>query len=771
LVYLNILELDQKSLSPELIRSVSPWVVIPLFLVGIVFSEFFIVRAATVTTDTSTAFSTGSFDNVIDNGSGSSPVLQLSALDEAHFNSSGSYTSQVFDLGSKVISLGSLNSTSSGVQRPDPETPYNNTGLLAQWNFNETSGSTAESGGSCGSACNGNLYNFSNLSGQDVASQSGWTSTNKKWGAGSLMFDGTNDYFKASSSQLNNFSELSVSFWFSNQNLSADDDWFMNYTNSMAYYGWSFFYADGTISYVTSTYVGGTRYSVASLTPITDTNWHYITATDDGTTVKLYIDGKLDNSGASTGIDWAPGAMYLDLGAGRPQLPQAFGWSRINLDNISIYDRIQSVDEVQANYQAGNITFQTRTSADNSSWEAWTDVSGGNISSTVQRYFQYRADFTTSDSAFTPALTDVSFDYTNTPDFVFKDLMTRGQENTASDHALSFGTDHGLTASGDTLTLTFPDFDLSHLGIGDIDLSDDLGQKTLATTSDESIWGVVINDSAKTITFTAPTSGTGYIPAISDIYVNIGTNAISGGTGTNQIVNPATAGSRTISYLINNTSGTETGQIVVSIVDSDQVDILGSVATLLSFDIDTGTSDSVDCTSITCQSYEGGAAAGNYTVDLGELSSTYISKSQDNSVMHSGGVSGRINSVYLDLGTNAADGAVVYLMSNNGVLVGPSPDLIAAVTDGQNITANSNTYGYNLASVGTPTFGSINFTVNCTSPDTFCGPKTAFTEILDTNHQQLESGRIRIDLAAATSYTNKPGTYTDTLTFIAVADF
>jgi hypothetical protein len=759
--------LDQKSLSPELIRSVSPWVVIPLFLVGIVFSEFLIVHAATVTTDTSTAFSTGSFDNVIDNGSGSSPDLQLTQVSENIFHSSGSYTSRIFDLGSRVIALGAINWAASGVQNADPETPANNSGLLAQWNFDETNGSTAASGGSCGSSCNGTLHNFADLSAQDQVTQSGWTSTNKKWGAGSLMLDGTNDYFQAVTNGMI-ASQFTISFWFSSQ--APPEGWFMNYTNDNAYYGWSFLFDSGIFHYVANTSIGGTRYAVLSLTPITDSNWHYITVTDDGATAKLYIDGKLDNSGEANGIDWA-GTMYFSLGAGRPQKPQAFGWTRVNLDNISVYDRIQSADEVLANYQAGNITFQTRSSPDGNTWESWADVSNGNISSTVQRYFQYRADFTTSDSAFTPALTDVTFDYTNTPDFVLKDLMTRGQVNMASDHALSFGTDHGLTASGDTLTLTFPDFDLSHLTIGDIDLSDDLGQKILAATPEDSIWGVVINDSTKTITFTAPTTGTGYIPAISDIYVNIGTNAVSGGTGTNQIVNPATAGTRTISYSIINTSGTETGQIAVSIVDSDQVDILGSVATLLNFDIDTGTSDSIDCSSTTCQSYEGGAAAGNYTVDLGELSSTYISKSQDSSVTHSDGNSGRINSVYLDLGTNASGGARVYLLSANGALAGPAPDIIPAVTDGQNITANSNTYGYNLASVGTPAFGSINFIVDCTSPDTFCGPKTVFTEILDTNNQQLESGRIRIDLAAATSYTNKPGSYTDTLTFIAVANF
>src|SRR5690606_29776803 len=69
------------------------------------------------------------------------------------------------------------------------------TNLVAQWNFNETSGTTAtNNAGSCGANCNLTLTNFSNTSGQDVTADSGWTSTNKHWGAGALMCDGSNDY-------------------------------------------------------------------------------------------------------------------------------------------------------------------------------------------------------------------------------------------------------------------------------------------------------------------------------------------------------------------------------------------------------------------------------------------------------------------------------------------------------------------------------------------------------------------------------------------------
>jgi hypothetical protein len=83
---------------------------------------------------------------------------------------------------------------SSGVNTGDGETPYSTTGLVAQWNFNETSGTTAVSGGSCGTSCNGTLTNFASTGSQDAAIGTGWTANNRRWGSGALMFDGVDDY-------------------------------------------------------------------------------------------------------------------------------------------------------------------------------------------------------------------------------------------------------------------------------------------------------------------------------------------------------------------------------------------------------------------------------------------------------------------------------------------------------------------------------------------------------------------------------------------------
>ena len=92
--------------------------------------------------------------------------------------------------------------------------------------------------------------------------------------------------------------------------------------------------------------------------------------------------------------------------------------------------------------------------------------------------------------------------------------------------------------------------------------------------------------------------------------------------------------------------------------------------------------------------------------------------------------------------------------------------------DGEDIPANSGVYGYNLPVASTALHGSVIPNSLCDSLVKFCGapsstPKTVFT----TNNLPIDTARVRMDLAAAASYINTPGLYTDTLTFVATAEF
>ena len=93
------------------------------------------------------------------------------------------YTSKVLNL-TNATNWSQFTWMAKGVRTTDGETPASTSNLVAQWNFNETSGTTAVSGGTCGAGCNGTLTNFASTASQDQTAGTGWTAVNKRWGAG-----------------------------------------------------------------------------------------------------------------------------------------------------------------------------------------------------------------------------------------------------------------------------------------------------------------------------------------------------------------------------------------------------------------------------------------------------------------------------------------------------------------------------------------------------------------------------------------------------------
>jgi len=351
--------------------------------------------------------------------------------------------------------------------------------------------------------------------------------------------------------------------------------------------------------------------------------------------------------------------------------------------------------------------------------------------------------------------------------FGLQDLMTREQIATTSSHDLTFGTTYDLTHNGDTIIVTFTgDWDLSSLEVGDLGLQNGSTPVTLSGSgSGTNTWGVAIDTGSNTITFTAPTDGTGYITASSTVHVLIADGALA---------NPVAAGTYQIDIrLISDDGGggqnAEVGSVNIPIVDSDQVDVTGYVNNYLVFDINTRTDSESDCGYQDCLLYEGGPTALNYTVDLGELSSLYVNKSQSTPVKHSSGETAAINSIYLNLTSNAVNGTVVNVSSANVGLQGPN-SLIGPVENGQDITANSGKYGFNFP-VYSSTHGDVYPNDNCLDSNTYCAFSTEPTWVFNSDGAPVDGASVRMDLAAAAAYTDSPGSYTDTLTFVATGTF
>jgi len=293
------------------------------------------------------------------------------------------YTSPVLDA-TVSVSWDTLNWTEGGVRTGDGETLYNSSGLVAQWNFNETSGTTADNAEGT-AALDGTLTNFASTASQDQAAGTGWTANNKKWGAGALMMESaaSADYVSVTDPASNvldpNSADLTIETWiktfdtsaeiFSNNNANGTACTNNGYYLGIDASGYPVFYLD------TNGATAGCDASITSQFKINDGNWHNIAVSvTRGTSAVIYVDGKAagsDTSVTSYSAVTVTGNVYFGGSAG--------GLDAI-ADSTRFYSRALSAAEILSNYNASNIEIQTRTGAttdpNDGTWEAWKPTTG-----------------------------------------------------------------------------------------------------------------------------------------------------------------------------------------------------------------------------------------------------------------------------------------------------------------------------------------------------------------------------------------------------------
>jgi hypothetical protein len=96
-------------------------------------------------------------------------------------------------------------------------------------------------------------------------------------------------------------------------------------------------------------YFGNGSTSVAVTTQaITDTNWHHVVATDNGSTVRIYLDGVLKETAATT-LQLTANTQPLNLGRTNDNQYFFNGW----LDEVAVYPTALSATTVQSHYAKG----------------------------------------------------------------------------------------------------------------------------------------------------------------------------------------------------------------------------------------------------------------------------------------------------------------------------------------------------------------------------------------------------------------------------------
>ncbi len=348
------------------------------------------------------------------------------------------------------------------------------------------------------------------------------------------------------------------------------------------------------------------------------------------------------------------------------------------------------------------------------------------------------------------------------------DTLSTQKASTVANHTIVFRTPTGAAENTDTITLTFSaDFTMNSVAFGDFDLAHSAGsqsdcaaptytnEETLAASASDTEWGAAL--SGQVITFTAPTDGVGAAAIATNacVQIQIGTNATAGATGDTQITNGAADDDDTVA--IAGTFG-DSGTITVDIIDDDQVSVSATVNQSVTFDIDVGTAGNENTDT-------------PYDVALGTITVTDTRVS---------GATDSVNRIMMDLDTNATSGATVTVRNTNGanglVSTAVGADNIGSA-DGA-IADGTENYGLCVISV-TQTTGTLSkaspYNSGSCAADTETNDIQGLTttgENIVTSTAPLAGGRAQVAVNAAISgVTVAHSDYTDTLTFIATANF
>ena len=222
----------------------------------------------------------------------------------------------------------------------------------------------------------GALSNFSDTTTQDAIPSSGWTSSNRRWGEGALMFDGVDDFVSGgNSTALDLYSQITLESWvyptYYNVSANPANVIISKTTKDSTNGNWMLLFSASKVSF--TIYANNAYYNAANSTILPLYNWYHLVGTWDGSTMKLYVNGV---NVASTALTGPIPSLAPDIQIGRLGLINYLYYFQGILDSTRIYSRALTSSEVLSNYNAGNVELQTRTSVDGTSWEAWKPVTG-----------------------------------------------------------------------------------------------------------------------------------------------------------------------------------------------------------------------------------------------------------------------------------------------------------------------------------------------------------------------------------------------------------
>lgn len=390
-----------------------------LFVSILIFIFIAIATAAIFEDNDSSDFSQGSFYRTFYNTSNSVHFLQLNI--SQGFNS-GNYSSRIFDSGinftwnniswTSELCYGCELIGNSLIETGNFVRPLNMSGNILLLHMNELSGNITD-------------YSPYNITGK-VALFEGTeygaigrfnTSIDFENGIGS-----NGEYINFSTpAPMNSLSnQITLESWIMAESFPSDPTIIDKGTSLL-----SFFVSSGAsnlLTFILDTSSGSATTYTAN-TDMDTGQWYHVVATYNGSQVRLYLNGELDNTPVARTGTVSTNSLDLVVGSGwSGSNPNAFPFDGL-IDELAIYNRSLSAQEIQDRYARGalRLNLSVRSCNDSScvgeSFNKINGISPQNLNLISNRYFQYKFDFNTENTTITPKLYNVTTSYvvTNAP--------------------------------------------------------------------------------------------------------------------------------------------------------------------------------------------------------------------------------------------------------------------------------------------------------------------------------------------------------------------
>ncbi|MFA5077461.1 MAG: LamG-like jellyroll fold domain-containing protein, partial [Candidatus Micrarchaeia archaeon] len=231
------------------------------------------------------------------------------------------------------------------------------------------------------SAGAGKTRDYSSYENNGTVTDAVWSATGGWNGTGAYSYGSTGSYIDAGSSQSLNITgkEITLEAWVYHASNPDNDGIIFKgpLTNSQGTY--SLVYVNNVYFRLNGAIVEGSGQVGTSDGPYANNVWHHLVATYDGADQRIYVDGIQKNSQPYTSDIGDSGADSLKIGTyystGYP-----FGG---NIDNINIYDRALSPQEITAHYQNRSDLMVSQELAAGQNWTVCATPNDGSADGTT----------------------------------------------------------------------------------------------------------------------------------------------------------------------------------------------------------------------------------------------------------------------------------------------------------------------------------------------------------------------------------------------------